>query len=679
MTSIGHRILLIAMACLAAVVVVAGGLTLARRGIERDLRDQEALQSALRLWERSVQQEGERLRTVITETVRVEQAAGVPEVAAGRLDARVLAELARRGLASVVFYDDFGKAGFRWPEDDATPIESARLSQVVSTRGTFEMVRFVGGVPRLVTGGTLPRPLAGSVAFVVTGSFERVLGDVSESIGASAFLLDADGRAAVSKGQLHWDELRGAFAARGSDLLMVSLGGQRYELTVVPLRDPVIGLQGYLCVARDATLVSRWLEVVDSLTVGLMIVFCVVLLAFLRWFLTRNLAPLGGSITALSALAEGDTGVEVQGAQRQDEVGMIARSIAVFRDRNRKLRDSDERRLRQWHRQQEFIQVQMRQLAATLPEDGRQAFLGDLERIEAATGGAGPASSTGEGGSRALAVAFEIMAERVCEQHERLDKLVRELSAALETRTELFALQQQVEVARRMQESMLPRGLPPRADIEVAGALLPAAEFDGGFYDFFALSEDGALALTLGQPAKGGLVSGFASANARTALRALLSAGMAPGECLARTARLLAGDEHSVGYSLAAAVLRPAELKLSWAAAGVDPPTLVRRLGDAVVLPFDAEPALTGDPSRTVVEHAAAVPSRASLLILSPGVVSPDMPSALGRDRVLSVLREADDPSVGGVLETLRRGLLAHSGGQRGPRDRLCVGARLLV
>ncbi|WP_207482407.1 PP2C family protein-serine/threonine phosphatase [Arenibaculum pallidiluteum] len=672
--SISRRILLFAMACVIGVLVVAAGTTLVRRAIETDLREEAEIHATLRIWERALQKEAERVRTAVVEATRQGQAG--QRAQAGRLADPEAAELARRGIASLIFYDGFGTQGLSWPDGAAAPVvESGRISQIVSARTPFQGLRMAGDRPRLVAGGAFDNPDPGRAAYVASAGLEGVLAEVAATLGASGFILDAGGQVLAASGLQGWAELEPSFARRDGDLFEADVGNQRVQLVVLPVRDPQVGVLGQLVLARDVTVQSRWLEVVDSVAVGLTVLFCLGLLVMFRWALTRNLAPLGSSITALSALAEGDTGVEVPGAARGDEIGMIARSVQAFRDRNRRLRDSDERRRRQWHRQQEFIQVQMRQLADTLPDEGRQAFLADLGRIEAATGGTG-----GEGDDRSLAVAFEIMAERVCEQHDRLDKLVRELSAALETRTELFALQQQVEVARRLQEGMLPRGLPPRPDLEAAGLLMPAAEFDGGFYDYFALA-DGAFALVIGQPAKGGLASSVASATVRTSLRALLSAGFSPGDCLTRTARLLTGDENSLGYGLGAAVLRPGELKLSWAAAGVDAPVMVRRLGDAVPLPFEPEPPLDGDPERTVTEHALAIPSRATVLLVSPGIAAATgaFQSGFGRDRLLAALRDAEDPAVVGVLEALRKALLAHTGGQRGARDRLCAAARLLV
>jgi len=80
-----------------------------------------------------------------------------------------------------------------------------------------------------------------------------------------------------------------------------------------------------------------------------------ILVALVAAFLivTRTITrPLSGTTRAISALAAGDTNVSVDAADRQDEVGDIARAVAVFRDnliRTRELeaKDAAERKRRE--------------------------------------------------------------------------------------------------------------------------------------------------------------------------------------------------------------------------------------------------------------------------------------------------------------------------------------------
>ncbi|MBB5711933.1 methyl-accepting chemotaxis protein [Sphingomonas xinjiangensis] len=54
---------------------------------------------------------------------------------------------------------------------------------------------------------------------------------------------------------------------------------------------------------------------------------------FLAWFLSRNVAkPIGALTCVMKALASGDSGVQVEGTARGDELGGMAKAVLVFRD-----------------------------------------------------------------------------------------------------------------------------------------------------------------------------------------------------------------------------------------------------------------------------------------------------------------------------------------------------------
>jgi serine phosphatase RsbU (regulator of sigma subunit) len=671
MRSIGRRTLLVVVASILSVALLSTLLTVGRRGIETSLRMESDLAAAQRLWERSVAAEGERIRAAVRETALRERTRA-PSGWSGRLSDEAVATLSDRRVAGIVLFDDLGQTTFSWPQGLKTGVDPRRIAQILAARAEFHNLRLEGGDAGLVVGGTFDKSAGLTGGFVAVGGMEGVLAGVSETAGASVFLLGPAGNPLVARGSLGWLALRDAFRGRTADIFELSVGAQTIEVATIALRESTRGLIGQLSLARDVTVRSRWLTVVDSVAVTLLIGYVIALLALLRWVLSRDMAPLGASIRALSALADGETMVDAPGAERKDEIGMIARSIQVFRDRNRRVRDTEERRVRDWARQQEFIHVQMRQLADTLPSDAQDAFLGNLDQISAAT-------STG-GGARSLAIAFKLMAERVCEQHERLDRLVKQLQDALATKTELFQLQQQVEVARRMQESMLPRGLLPRPDMEVAGFLGPAEEFDGGFYDYFPLSE-GRVAAVIGQPGSGGLAAAFASATVRTSLRALLAARLPLGEALGRSAALLRGDDLTNGYAVAAMVFDPAARRLTWAGAGIDAPILVRRLGDAVDLPFAPSAPLVLNQEREFAEESFDLPPRSSVVVAAPGVFAAGngFGAPLGRERAAELLRGTDDPTAAGLLDAMSRGLADHAGTAKRGRDWLCLVLRLLA
>lgn len=682
MNSLARRIFAFAGASMLVLIIVSVSFTILRRALDADLLAGNEVLSAQRLWDHSVEQEATRIRKAVLEARMIQRSMG-DHSASGKPGGM---DLGQQGIHALTYYDELGHATATWPSD-AKPVtvDNRLISQILSGGGEFQQLRISDGEASLIVGGDLNAASPGDqvtaagtgnneAAFVASASVNDILTDFFQSSGTEGFLLDRKGSPMASDGAIIWQTVASSFSSRHDDVLNMDIGGQTMRMVVINLRDSERQLIGYVCVMRDITVPTRLLDVVDSISLASLLAVLLVIGLSYRWILAGALKHLATAIATMTALAEGDTSVEVIGAGRADEIGQMARAVKVFRDRMRRLRNTDERRLRQLVRQQEFIRVQMVQLAETLPDEGRKAFMEDLDSIEAAA----EDSSGGEGSARSLAVAVEVMAARVREQHRRLDSLVHELKAALDTKTELFQLQQQVEVARRMQGAMLPRGIRPQSGFEVSGLLNYAENFDGGFYDFF-LTESGELAVTIGQPAEGGLAAGFASATARTSLRALVAAGMAPGESLGRTAALLAGDGAARGFALAAFTIDSQAHSLHWASAGIDAPFLVRRLGDAVDLPVASEPPLAGDPGRQFQEQKVDLPPRSALLLVSPGVMeNPSTPGTpLPRERFHAALRDAEDTSPAGLLEALRKEGLTTAMGLPMSRDKLCVALRL--
>ncbi len=69
-----------------------------------------------------------------------------------------------------------------------------------------------------------------------------------------------------------------------------------------------------------------------AMLVGVSVLAVVVGLGMLAWIAIAQVArPLGGITALMGRLAAGDLTVEVEGAERRDEVGAIARALAVFR------------------------------------------------------------------------------------------------------------------------------------------------------------------------------------------------------------------------------------------------------------------------------------------------------------------------------------------------------------
>ena len=99
-------------------------------------------------------------------------------------------------------------------------------------------------------------------------------------------------------------------------------------------------------------------------------------------------------------------------------------------------------------------------------------------------------------------------------------------------------MKQELEHAREVQLSMLPREGPGLAWLDTASVSLPATEVGGDYYDYFAIDEN-RLAVVVGDVAGHGLTSGLVLSGVRAGLNMLETELTTPGEALRHLNRML--------------------------------------------------------------------------------------------------------------------------------------------
>src|SRR5215213_8488652 len=123
------------------------------------------------------------------------------------------------------------------------------------------------------------------------------------------------------------------------------------------------------------------------------------------------------------------------------------------------------------------------------------------------------------------------------------EALVRNLTwrfRAAEAR-ERERIEQELQVARRIQQELLPEATPELDGWRIATYYGPAREVGGDFYDFLEL-EDGRLGLILGDATGHGMPAALVMATTRGMLRAVVQSLESPGEVLARVNEALVAD-----------------------------------------------------------------------------------------------------------------------------------------
>jgi serine phosphatase RsbU (regulator of sigma subunit) len=138
-------------------------------------------------------------------------------------------------------------------------------------------------------------------------------------------------------------------------------------------------------------------------------------------------------------------------------------------------------------------------------------------------------------------------------------------------------IEQELRVARLIQQTLLPKSLPEFEEYQIAAYYRPAREVGGDFYDFFMLG-DGRLGVVVGDASGKGVPAALVMASTRSVLRTISKrAGVAPGEVLAQANEILYPDiPANMFVTCFYAVLNPENGHLLYANAGHDLPYLCR-------------------------------------------------------------------------------------------------------
>jgi PAS domain S-box-containing protein len=156
---------------------------------------------------------------------------------------------------------------------------------------------------------------------------------------------------------------------------------------------------------------------------------------------------------------------------------------------------------------------------------------------------------------------------------ERTEQLKSAMARQQEEAQERQRLEQELHIARLIQQTLLPKSLPGLPGYEVAAYYQPARQVGGDFYDFLRLP-DGQLGLIVGDVSGKGVPAALVMAITRTMLQAAYRLG-SPGEILEQVNNSLYRDIPPNMYvTCLAALLDSKTGRLQYANAGHDLPYL---------------------------------------------------------------------------------------------------------
>ena len=432
---------------------------------------------------------------------------------------------------------------------------------------------------------------------VYATDIERAIAEMEQATRSSVLVVNRRGRLISGSARDLWEDIESLIdlGMMGTLQTVEAEGGRVYSAVVLPQTAELGNLVARLISIKDVTELARRQEQIEQLTIGTVIAFLILVLVGLGYYMSRSFAPLTEGVAVLNALSRGDLQSRIEGGGGRDEVGRIAGAVNVFRasliafDRFRRSRE------RQRRRQERFIRREMTQLADTLDEEERETVLEELDQLEhlvrhapgveesrlAIADAADTASTalTRESDSLAMtALAFQKMSDRVQDQNQSLRE-------ALAAKNAYIALQKELDIATRVQLSLLPDTTPPSDAVEITGFMKPAKEIGGDFYDFFRLDAH-RLGVVVADVSGKGVPAALFMVMASTLMRSAASRHVdAPGRVLSSVNNFLdRNNTEQLFVTVFYAVLDERSGRFTYANGGHNPPILADARG---VRPLD--------------------------------------------------------------------------------------------
>lgn len=472
------------------------------------------------------------------------------------------------------------------PSTPSSPL-AANIAARVAVGG--ERQRGVGNDKNGAVVVTVAYPIVFEKAVIGVGvygrSIDEALREFAESIGGDAYIVNRRGRLLAGTDQALWTTIEDAgHVLDARSAFRLALEDRRYEVAGFPFAADVGTLIGQIVTITDVTETAQAERRLETIFVLVLFAISLSLVGIVYGLVRPTFVRLSHAVDALRNLSQPDPVVAARvsrlrgidkafqgrAADEQDEIGRIDDAVAVFEANQDAIARLRAARGRARERQNALIREEMTRLAATLDKEAKAELLADLAEVERSAAERGDQDDLG-----ATALAFSKMSGRIQDQQAALNQLVAELREALETKTEFLALQRELAIGQRVQTSILPPPMPPHRGVAVRGAMRPAKEIGGDFYDHFIL-DDGAVGVVVADVSGKGVPASLFMAISQSLLRATVAGQRDPAAALmALNDSLVESNREELFVTLFYGVIDPETGIMNYANAGHNPPILL--------------------------------------------------------------------------------------------------------
>lgn len=211
-------------------------------------------------------------------------------------------------------------------------------------------------------------------------------------------------------------------------------------------------------------------------------------------------------------------------------------------------------------------------------------------------------------------------------------------------------VRQELQLARHIQQTLLPKEPPQLPGWEIAVHYQPAREVGGDFYDFMPLP-DGRVVFVVGDVTDKGVPAALVMTTTRAILRGAARRMLSPGEALARSNELLLPEiPQQMFVTCLYGILDPKTGHIEYANAGHNLPCMRDRNG--VMELYATGMPLGLLPDMVYEEKEAILPPGGCMLLYSDGLVEAHNPQEdmFGFQRLRSLVGELSDDPVAALV-----------------------------